>query len=196
MCKRFAAVCCPFLFCLLLLVAGCSPVQVSYDYDPGMDFSRVRSYAWIENNMTDDRLRQDPLLKKRIVATIDRYMAQRGYGKTDPTRADILITIYGISKERMRLSSRPVAGGWYYGPGSYPPWAMGYERVDVHYYTEGTLGIDIIDPRRHELVWRGLGTGIVRQFGNRQEMQREIDTYVTEILSHFPPGNEKGNNGA
>ena len=127
------------------------------------------------------------------MATIDRYMERRGYSKTDAAKADVLIAIYGVSKEKVRLTSRPAAGGFSYGPGYYPAWGRAYDRVDVHYYTEGTLGIDIVDPQSHELVWRGLGTGILRQSGNREKQQEEIDTYVTEILKHFPPGNEKRN---
>ncbi len=193
---RFSVALPPVLLCLCFLLAACSPVQVSYDFDPAVDFSRVRTYAWMDNTMAGDQLRQDPLLRKRIIATINRYMKSRGYAMTTPDKADILITIYGTSREKMRLTSRPVAGGSYYGPGYSPHWGRGYDRVDVHYYTEGTLGIDIIDPRRRQLIWRGLGTGIIRKSGNRQKMQKEIDTYVTEILQHFPPGNTNGNNGA
>ncbi len=192
---RFSVVLAPVLLFLHLLLAGCSPVQVSYDFDPAADFSGIRTYAWMENTMADDQLRQNPLLTKRIMATIDRYMERRGYTRTDPAKADILITIYGASREKMRLTSRPAAGGYYYGPGYYPRWGPAYDRVDVHYYTEGTLGIDIVDPRRHELIWRGLGTGIIGRSGDRQKVQKEIDTYVTEILKHFPPADDGGNNG-
>ncbi len=194
MAERIPAVLFPVLLFLCLLFVGCSPVHVRYDFDPAADFSHVRTYSWMDSTVADDRLRDNPLLRKRIVATIDRYLEQRGYRRTGQAEADILITIYGVSKEKVRLTNRPATGGYYYGPGYYPSWGRGYDRVDVHYYTEGTLGIDIVDPKRHELIWRGLGTGILRQSGNRQKMQKEIDTYVTEILKHFPPGHEQEGN--
>ncbi|MFP7755774.1 DUF4136 domain-containing protein [Thermodesulfobacteriota bacterium B35] len=182
------------LFLLLLLISGCSPVQVSYDFDPGTDFSAIRTYGWMNSTVADDRLRENPLLRKRIVATIDRYLQQRGYRRVDPDGADMLVTIYAASREKMRLTSRP-AMGTSYGPGYAPYWSRGYDRLDVHYYTEGTLGIDIVDGRRRELIWRGLGTGIIQRYSNRKKMQRQIDTYVTEILKHFPPGPAAENSG-
>jgi hypothetical protein len=77
--------------------------------------------------------------------------------------------------------SRPYPYGYRYGwdrPG----------RVDVHYYTEGTLVIDIIDRVRNEMIWQGLGTGILRKHTDEAKKQEAVQEYVRQILDQFPPG--------
>jgi len=56
--------------------------------------------------------------------------------------------------------------------------------------TEGTLVIDIVDKAKKELIWRGLGTGVVQNYSDHEKLQASIDEYVRKILNNFPPGHE------
>jgi hypothetical protein len=181
----------PLLFAFL--ISGCSPVTVNYDYDPAVDFSTVKTYSWGQPNTTDDELARNPLLQKRIAASVDRYLQARGFSLVDPGQADVLIVMQAMIKEKMQVTDWGGPRGYYRDPW-YDPWWGGSAyggRVDVSYYNEGTLVIDIVDSRKKELIWRGLGSSIVQSYKDPEKQQAAIDKYVQEILDHFPPGYEK-----
>ncbi len=184
-----------FFFPLLLafFVSGCSSVSVNYDYDPAADFSAIKTYSWGQANSGNDELTRNPLLKKRIEASVDRYMQSRGFSKVEPARADVLIVMQAMVKEKMQVTDWGGPRGYYRDPWYDPWWGGGAYggRVDVSYYNEGTLVIDIVDSRKKELIWRGLGTGVVQSPKDQEKQQAAIDKYVKEILDHFPPGYEK-----
>ena len=181
----------PLLF--IFLLSGCSAISVNYDYDNSVDFSTIHTYGWGQLNGPDDALAKEPLLKKRIIATIDRYLESRGYRKVDPAQADVLIVIQAGVEEKMRVTDRGVPRDYYHVPWYDPWWGRGAygSRVDITYYKEGTLVVDIVDNAKKELIWRGLGTGIVHRYTDQEKLQTTVDEYVQDIPNHFPAGNEK-----
>jgi hypothetical protein len=56
--------------------------------------------------------------------------------------------------------------------------------MQVHDYTEGSVTIDVIDPRTMELVWRGQGVAAVSD--DPMRYAAELDRSVTAILGRFP----------
>ncbi len=177
-------------FTAIFLVIGCSSIQVNTDFDPTADFSTIRTYGWKKVKVQDDALADNPLLYKRIAAAVDEYLSKRGYHKTNPESADVLVVLRAGVKEKMRITSLGrhddyVPGSWY------RPWHGYQNRQDiVSYYTEGTLVLDIVDRRKNELIWRGIGTDIIHRYSDRQKEKKVIDGYVQKILDQFPPGNK------
>ena len=57
----------------------------------------------------------------------------------------------------------------------------------VSQYDEGTLVIDVVDMAKQELVWRGIGTGVLSENPSVEERTANINYAVTEILTQFPP---------
>jgi len=178
---------------LIFFIDACSTVSVNSDYDPTVDFSAIQTYSWGRANGGEDELAKNPLLKKRIMLSVDRYLQARGYHKVDPGRADILVVVQAVVKEKMQVTDWGGPRGYYRDPWYDPWWGSSVYggRVDVNYYQEGTLIIDVVDNAKKELIWRGLGTGIVNQYKNQEKQQAAADEYVQKILNYFPPGNEK-----
>jgi hypothetical protein len=166
---------------LLVVLASCSSVSVKYDYDREVDFQKYKTYAWTERDIPDDALARNPLVKKRVRLAVDETLRSQGYSLTERDQADFVVVIHAGVKERMRVQD--------YGRyGWYDPWWGPYGgRVEVSYYEEGTLVIDVMDAKEEELVWRGVGTGIVKKYAKPEKMQQDIDEDVTKILSNFPP---------
>jgi hypothetical protein len=171
------------LFILLILLLGaCATVEVKYDYDRGMDFSTVKTYRWDTRTMPGDALAENPLVRKRVIDAVNRALSAKGLRPSDPDSSDLIVVVHAGLKERMQVTDWG-RHGWY------DPWWGSYGgRVDVSYYTEGTLVIDMVDASRNELVWRGLGTRIVRDYTDPEKMQQVIDETVTKVLASFPPG--------
>ena len=74
--------------------------------------------------------------------------------------------------------------GWGWGPGY---WGGNYTSVSTS--TEGTLYIDLLDTSKKELVWQGVGTGVLTL--DRERKQERINEFVTEIMKQFPPQKNK-----
>ncbi len=176
------------LFCLsLAILAGCSSIEVKTDYDPDVDFSKYKTYAWVGENgvMEGSELGDYPLVAKRVKESIDRDLKQRGFQLVDDVeKADFAIVIHAGKQEKMQVTNY----GGYYGYYQYDPWWGPYGGyTDVSYYTEGTLVIDFVDVKTKELAWRGLGTKIVRNYSSPEEAQKGVDKIVDRILEAFPP---------
>ncbi|WP_028579114.1 DUF4136 domain-containing protein [Desulfogranum japonicum] len=179
-------VCCAYLVSLCLC-SGCNPISVHYDFDQNAAFQGIRTYGWTEIQIPGDALQANPLLKKRIVEGVNTYMQGRGYILADTP--DVYLAVQAGFENKMQVIDWGGPHGFYMYP-----WPRSYyyrDRVDIHYYTEGTLIIDIIRAADSELIWRGEGIRMSRKYDDQEKMQHFIDEYVAEILNHFPPGHEK-----
>jgi hypothetical protein len=169
------------LMVAFLTIAGCSSVTVKSDYDTEVDFTTFKTYRWVQEKVPGDELAQNPLLQKRVKASVDVALQAKGFILEETGDPDIVVVTHAGTKEKMQVTDW---GGYY----RYDPWWGPYGgSVDVSYYTEGTLVIDIVDARERELVWRGVGTGIVREYSSGEKTQKALDEVVAEILKDFPP---------
>ncbi|MCF6269581.1 MAG: DUF4136 domain-containing protein [Melioribacteraceae bacterium] len=167
----------------LLSFWGCASMSTTMDYDPNTDFSKYKTYSWFDGEMpADDALSANPLAKKRVVSSIDSYLASKGYTSAS-SDVDFVVIVHAGTKEKMQINNYGYGG---YGYGMYGRgWGPGYgpSQTDVTYYDETTLVIDIADADKKELVWRGTGTGIIR--GKLTDEER--DEVIATILANFPP---------
>ncbi len=180
----------------LVLLVGCSSIQVSTDYDPTADFSKYKSFGWPTGDRPpDDALAKNPLLAKRIEASIGQAIEARGFTMQEGGMPDIVIITHGGTQEKMQVTNYSTGyyGGYggYHGYGMRDPWGYGGyggTRTDVSYYEEGTLVIDFIDTDTKELVWRGMGTKILGSGTDPEKVQANVDKMVEKMLATFPPG--------
>ena len=174
----------------VLVFAGCSSVDVTTDHDPEIDFSKFKTYLWYAGEMPeDDKLSANTLVKKRVASAVEKDLESKGFTKGSDGIADLVVIIQAGSQDKMQVTNYGYGG---YGYGRYGRgWGGGYGGTDVYYYEETTLLIDLIDLELKELVWRGSGTGTVKEYSDKQEMQEAIDAVVAKIMYDFPPGSEQ-----
>ena len=167
---------------LSLLFISCSTISVSTDYDTSIDFSNYQTYEISKDPIKGSELENAALVKKRVLEAIKETMSSKGFLFNDSGSADLVVYTHAGTSERMSVSDWGYSYGAWWGP--YP-----YGRnIDVSYYTEGSLFIDIIDNAKDELIWRGVGSAVVKHRGTPEERQKFIDNAVTKILTNFPPG--------
>jgi hypothetical protein len=176
------------------LLLACSGVRVKTDYDPASDFSKLRTFAWIDpelreeprpdNAMPSDPFTRNTLLDRRVRDGVESQLASRGYrAAAEGESPDFLIRYEVVSRQIERDYPVYVGGGYGYG------WHNGYYGTGVGYggsstYDEGTLIIDVIDPASQQITWRGYGTSQSRDAWMDAD---RLNRSVTEILKKFPP---------
>lgn len=160
------------------VVASCSPVRVATDYDDKADFTVYKTYGFFKEGI--DKTNISDLDKKRILRAIDEEMTKKGFTKSESP--DLLVNIFTEARQEVNINQMGM--GWGYGWG-WNPWMWGGNRTMVSTSTEGTLYIDLIDGRKKELVWQGVGTGVLTL--DREKKQERINEFVAKIIAQFPP---------
>ena len=174
---------------MLLLVAlgGCSSIEVSNDYDASASFAAYRTYAWVPKpeERTGDLRLDSPLLHDRIREAVERHLAAKGYTKAESGSPDFLVTYHVAVKGKLNVSTISNYG---YGPGYRGARMAGPGTTTyVHEYEEGSLLVDIVDPTKRQLVWRGTARAEVPPTSTPEERTAKIDEAVGKILEGFPP---------
>jgi hypothetical protein len=152
---------CAFFFCLLVL-AGCSPRQSSTDYDPTVDFSAYKSYAWAP--AAEDHI--PGLVDQQLTKHIDVILGHRGFELVEEN-PDLVVRYHAGRKEVF------ADGGTTYGGTS------GYS------YDEGRLQIDFIDPRKQEIVFMGKSETMLST--DQRAKPEQVKQAVLDALENFPP---------
>ncbi len=164
------------LLLFVAVLASCSSVRVSSDYDKSVDYSQYKTYAFYKDGI--DKVKIHDLDKKRILKAIERELQAKGM--TASENPDVLINIFTEATERVDVSHWNYGYGWGWGP-----FGMGMNHSTVNRTTEGTLYIDFIDGKKKELVWQGVGEGALTK--NIERKEERINEFVNKILAKYPP---------
>ncbi|MCK9995128.1 MAG: DUF4136 domain-containing protein [Candidatus Krumholzibacteria bacterium] len=168
---------------LLASIAGCSSLTVNYDYDQNVEWTKFKTYGWME---TPDRpsdpnspLQDTPLLQQRVHNSVEFEMQERGITMSD--NPDLLVVYHIGTQEQIQVTD------WGYRYSDYY-WGYGGRQIDVYQFTEGSLVIDLIDAETQNLIWRGTGTGVVDESQKSpEEMQDQANQVINKIMKSFPP---------
>ena len=175
-------------FVVVMLVAACAAPQpeIRSDYDRTVDFSRYRSFNFMESAGRRTDGDYGTLLGQRIRTAVEQEMVARGYVKD--AEPDLLINFSVTVKSVQEVTQVPTAGpprSYYYRGGYYRTWpAYSYETW-VREYDEGTLLIDIVDARRGQLVWEAAGTGRLKQ-DLSEDIEARVRRAVGLLFQRYP----------
>jgi hypothetical protein len=150
-----------------LALAGCaSKPDIRSDYDRSTDFSSYRTYNYFDRVGTDQP-GYNSIVTQHFKTAIDNEMNLRGYRKSDTP--DLLINFNANIQEKVDVQSTPTptmsVGVGYYGyrGGMYGGWPMYTNDVSTVRYKVGTVNIDVVDAKRKQLVWEGVGEGRLKK---------------------------------
>jgi hypothetical protein len=81
-------------------------------------------------------------------------------------------------------------GGWgrHYGRGWGGDWGIA-SAPTVTQYTQGTVIVDVIDPKTKDLLWRGQGVAAVAD--NEAQYEQDLKKTVEAIVDKFPAASAK-----
>jgi hypothetical protein len=177
-------------FVLTALLAGCSSVTVRQDYDTSANFSKLKTFTWQSEQQkpSPNELANNSLIDARIRTAADNALAGSGYRKTADAQADFLVNYYYTIEEKLESRDR-VSTGFGFGTGSRGSFStisigVGSGRRD---FEQGTLIIDIIDPKTDKLLWRGFARQRLVWQSDPQKTTAKINSTVSAILAKFPP---------
>jgi len=147
-------------------------IDVKYDYDHHVDFSRYKTYSWAKIEMPDD------LWNERVQEAVDRVLSAKGWTKI-PDGGDVSIVAVGLTKEKPTLHTFYNGfDGWMWG-------GFGDETTVIEDYKVGTLVIDMFDNSTKKLIWRGSASDVLSD--KPEKNIEKLNKAVEKMFEHFPP---------
>ena len=176
---------------LALMMTGCGGgMDISTDWDPEANFDNLKTYEFAKRVSTaddDPRIFND-ITVQRVRNALDTALQARGYEKVTQGEPDFLVGWHGSIDKKMNMETvhndyNYETTGWVSPHDPRAPQSKTY----VNEWEEGTLIIDIIDPKKNELMWRGTGVALVDDNVSAEKDQSNLNGAVARILKAFPP---------
>ncbi len=167
--------------CLLSLYCG-SSVRVQFDYVEDHDFKPYRTFDFLTS---PDDLTVDDKAMRRIKNAVINELEKNGF-EMQFTGPDFLIALQKSINSKVEITS----WGYTYAPyanyhGGYDYW--GTPSMGVYRYDEGTLVIDIIDPKSMQLIWRGVAQRALPARLDADRINDIVNEAVQRVLYYWPP---------
>jgi hypothetical protein len=171
----------------IIILCGCSTVNVTTDYDHSVPFGTYHTYA-LEPPPNVPPL--SPTSDSALRSSLREALAARGIREVTPADKPDLAVVSHV--KLLQKYSVPAYSDWGYGPGvwpyyggSYGVWAGApYTYGSINTYTEGTLILDFVDTSTQKLVFRGTGTAVVGS--DAESNAGKITEAVKEIVAKLP----------
>jgi hypothetical protein len=161
-----------FLILTLLGAAVAWAQKITVEFDQAADFAKYKTFAIRDGQLNSKNpALNSELVKKRIEADIERTLAARGLEWTSGP-SDLNVRYHFGSARKAELESYPA--GW-------RGWGTRVVRVP---YTEGTLVIDLRDPKTRSLVWRGIAS---EEKSDGAKIEGKLDDMVRKAIEKYPP---------
>jgi Domain of unknown function (DUF4136) len=169
---------------LVLLCAFPLFAKTDVDFDPNVDFSRYKTFAFVGGVENLVMLPVNPeLINNRVHRAVTRELTKKSLREVQPNQnPDLVVRYWASTSQQVNLA---VMGNWGpYGPyvGSY--WGYMYNTISASSTKDGALIVDLIDPRTKNLDWR---LYLTRKLTNSDKDWKKADEEFTKAFEEYPP---------
>jgi hypothetical protein len=167
---------------LLFTAAVLSAQQVKTDYDHSADFSRYKTYSWVQVKTSNS------LWDERVKSAVNSALAAKGLTEV-ASGGDIAVVASRTSKKQQTLNTfyDGLGGGWgwrRFGGGGFSE-----STTTTETYKVGTLVLDLFGGSSKGLLWRSSSSGTLSS--NSDKNIKNLDKTVQKMFKDFPPGSSK-----
>jgi hypothetical protein len=166
---------------VLFIIGSCSPeIHVYSDYDPDYDLKKYTTFGWKQTEdieLGNNPLYYNELNDKRIKSAVQAQLISKGYSAS-MSNPDLIVHYHIIVDDQSIVTTDP--HGYFYSP----YWM--HLRTNVQHYREGTLIIDVMDPKNNYLIWRGWAASAIEGVYTPERIDHLIKTAVAKIFKRFP----------
>jgi len=169
------------LFFFILILLGCASVNVTVHYDQATNFGHYQTFYFVKptpQQKAGAGALRNPIFTKEIMDEIKSTMEGKGFVEANTQKdADLWMVFYAfVQQHREYVPPAYRVGRW-----GHRVWQV--KPGQVIRYKEGTLVIDMVDNKNQELVWQGVGTGILDRMNPTENLLEASE----KILEKFPP---------
>jgi len=206
-----------FLAVVSFVIGFAHGQDIHYNYDRGANFSSYKTYQWVDAS-TDapgvptgapnlpsalpppppgfppipgglPRVRgiasEDPLIDQDIKRAIDGQLVQKGLMRVEEN-ADLLVSYHAAFNEEKSLNLSGMGWGGR-GPGMWDGSVQGQTST----IPIGTLVVDIYDPARKQLIWRGDASKTIDLKKDPDKNYKNLQKAMAKLFENYPPKQKK-----
>ncbi len=182
-----------FFLCSFLASCAAHKIAVSWESDPAVSLSNLRTYAWFPGPQppTGDPRIDDRTLDRRIRAAIDLALAERGYVKTDADHADFWVDYYArLDPASTSSTVRSYSG---YGPrltgvGRERGWNVGGPPITYTMMSDvGSLNLFVVNPKTQTPVWHAVAQAEIDRMDSLEKRDQRLLEAARAMLAKLPP---------
>lgn len=183
----------PFFVAALMAIAMIAYSQeVHYNYDRSANFSAYKTYQWVDLPGPGGAV-SDQLIDQSIKRAVDEQLAMKGLVKVEQG-GDLQVGYHAIVREEKGINLNgtgwgggPWGGGW----GGLGGFSSGTVTGQTSTIPVGTLLIDMYDPAKKQLVWRGDGTKTIDLKKDPDKNYRTLQKGMAKLFKNYPPQSGK-----
>jgi Domain of unknown function (DUF4136) len=162
----------------LLASTALSAQSIKYNFMPGTEFAKYHTYKWVQ---IEGASHPNQIVDAEIKSAVDSQLATKGLTKTDSDNADLLIG-YQVAVDQEKQWNAYSMGGVRFG-------GMGSATSST--ISNGSLAIDMYDPKTKQLVWTGTASKTLNPSSNQEKNQKNLDNAMAKLLKNYPPPQKK-----
>jgi len=167
---------------LFVLACGTPKMKIVSDYDPMVDFSQYKTYAFAPGQKVNikDKAVHNEFVDSRIRKAVEEQMAAKKFQKATSAYPDVWVDYQAILKkgEKVRkvlsLDMRDLGE------------ANEFRTYTVQYH-KGTLILAILNPKTSKPIFKGSAQAKIDMEVDWPVREKRIHRAVKEILKDFPP---------
>jgi hypothetical protein len=157
------------------LTLACSSMTTAVDYDHTINWSQFHTFALAEGT-------KDPVTftQKRIEDGITSQLTSKGW-TVATSNPDILVYSHVVLSSEKQWNATSMGGFGYRGWGGMGGGMATATQTNIPI---GTIIVDMVNPKTHEMVWRGTAQDQVSGTGADRG---QIDQAMQQLFKNFPP---------
>jgi hypothetical protein len=177
---------------LLLAVAGFAQ-DVRYNFASGTDFSKYKTYKWVQIKNADQ---MNQLADQQLKTAVDAELTKKGLTRTEDDNADLYIGYQVALSQEKQFTTFDT--GWGYGPGWGNGWygggGGGMSTTTSTTIPVGQLDLDMYDPHSKQLIWRGTASKTLDPKAKPEKREKNLRKSVAKLLKNYPPKEKEKKN--
>ena len=176
------------LFLVVLILAPLAIARMNFDFDPSLDFSQFKTFAYIGGVNTLEFRQLDPnLISNQVHAGVSRALTQRGLKEVRPDQQPDLVVRY-MANSQSKLVSAAVGDWVQFGPYISDYWAYTYDLMSAETSLDASLIIDLIDLKRKDLAWR---LYLDQKITNDDTIWPKVIGQISKGFESYPPSQKQ-----
>jgi Domain of unknown function (DUF4136) len=170
-----------FIPVILIMLVSAYAQDVHYNYELGANFAKYKTYQWVE---PPGGAFVDQLIDQAIKRTVDEQLEQKGLARVEKD-GDLRIGYLAVVEDGMSiafLGTESLHWGW----------GDGFVQGETSTISVGMVWIDLYDPARKRLVWRGDASKTIDLGKSPQKNYRNLQKTMGKLFRNYPPPPNQG----
>jgi len=156
------------------LTLACSTMTTAVDYDHTINWSQFHTFQLAEGTKTPVTFTQN-----EIESSITSTLQSKGWTVAS-SNPDILVYSHVVLSSEKQWNAQSMGGFGYRGWGG----MGGMATATSSNIPIGTIIVDLVNTKTHEMVWRGTAQD---QINNAGASQGQVSQAIQTIFKNFPP---------